>query len=139
MIAIDPGKSGGIAWIEDEVVHACNMPKTMTGIIDKFIELKTICKSCVVEKTGGYRPGNSGPASVKFARHCGNIEAALYAIGIPFDEVTAAVWQRKLATFSKDKKERKNQIKEMMQRKYPHLKVTLLTADALGILTASRD
>jgi hypothetical protein len=35
----------------------------------------------------------------------------------------------------KDKKERKNKIKELMARKYPHLKVTLSTSDALGILT----
>ena len=40
-----------------------------------------------------------------------------------------------LGPFPKDKKERKNAIKEKMARLYPHLSVTLKTADALGILT----
>jgi len=41
----------------------------------------------------------------------------------------------KIGTWSKDKPERKRQIKDEMQRRYPYLKVTLRTSDALGMLT----
>jgi hypothetical protein len=39
------------------------------------------------------------------------------------------------AADAKAKQEHKGEIKESMQRRYPHLRVTLATADALGILT----
>jgi hypothetical protein len=39
-----------------------------------------------------------------------------------------------LGTWPKDKMERKRAIKEWAQRRYPHLTVTLKTADALALL-----
>jgi hypothetical protein len=46
---------------------------------------------------------------------------------------------KKLGAFPKDKKARKNAIKQMMQTRYPNIKVTLVNADALGILTTEVD
>ena len=43
-----------------------------------------------------------------------------------------------IGTMPADKKARKNFIKEEMARRFPHLKVTLGVADALGILTWAR-
>lgn len=143
IIAIDPGASGGIAWMScfDGRVEAVKMPE---GLSEQGHFIRKIALSdgvsgcsvrCVLEKVGSYMPGNSGPASCKFARHCGHLEAILYMRDIPVIEVTPHKWQKHLATFPKDKQERKRAIKEMMARRYPHLKVTLATADALGILT----
>ena len=84
-------------------------------------------------------PVNSVPAAVKFARHCGHIEAALYALGMPTEQVAPTVWQKHLGALPKDKRERKRAIKEVMARRYPGLDVTLKTADALGILTWAVD
>ena len=138
IIAIDPGMNGAIAWIDqDSIVHAENMPDTYTEIADflRAIYIKMKGSECVVEKVGTYQPGNSGPAAVKFARHCGNIEGILYCLGISTTQIPPQTWMKKLGALPKDKKDRKNKIKEMMASKYPHLKVTLKNADALGILT----
>ena len=140
-LAIDPGQFGGLAYTDqDGIVQAEKMPPTMTDLIDSLVELKaTGITRAVVERTGTYVPGNSGPGAVKFGRHCGQIEAALYALGFSTTQVSPAVWQRKLGALPKDKKARKNAIKNMMAARYPHLKVTLSTADALAILATSRE
>ena len=73
-------------------------------------------------------------ATAKFARHCGHLEAALYTWGIPYTEVSPAVWMRALGTLPKDKADRKRAIKEIVARRFPHLTITLKTSDALGML-----
>ena len=137
LIAIDLGAGGGIASIEHGSVRVEPMPDGLTAMVDLLVSIKAHCPDirAVIEKTGGYMPGNSGPASVKFARHCGHIEAALYALGIPTEQVAPTVWQKALGALPKDKAERKRAIKEEMARRFPGLNVTLKTADALGILT----
>lgn len=138
-IAIDPGASGAIAWTDGEQTRVENMPDTPTGIFEYLQDLSNNEDSieCLVERVGGYMPGNSGPAAVKFARHCGHIDMALIALGIPtLTPVSPQVWQKAVCgALPKEKAERKRAIKDMMQRRYPSLKVTLINADALGILT----
>jgi len=138
IIAVDPGQSGAIAWIDRDCnVSTENMPPTYTDLVDfmRWLRLEVGMCVAVVENVGGYVSGNSGPAAVKFGRHCGNIETTLYSLGIPLKFVAPSVWMKKLGTFPKDKKDRKNAIKQMMSARYPHIKVTLKNADALGMLT----
>lgn len=137
IVAIDPGASGGFAISHGDMIAAFKMPEGMAEQLDTIKKIKEDYPDAKVtmEKVGGYMPGNSGPAACKFARHCGTLEAGLYLAGLPTVQVSPGVWQKKLGTFDKEKAVRKNQIKELMARMYPHLKVTLLTADALGILT----
>jgi len=134
------------------------MPDSMTELADFIRQPQFAGYSAIVELVGGYMPGNSGPAAVTFARHCGHIDAVLYCAGIPtLKPVSPQTWMKSMGTLpkaerapkgataevkaqyrklaAKAKQERKNTIKERMQRLYPHLKVTLATADALGILT----
>lgn len=151
-IAIDPGANGAIAWEYKGEVSVQKMPDTPTGILEclKYVhDIGKIKAECQVERVGGYMPGNSGPAAVTFARHCGHIDMALIALGIPtLTPVSPQVWQKAVCgslpkahpkagerAKAHVKQERKNVIKDLMQRRYPHLKVTLVTADALGILT----
>jgi hypothetical protein len=54
---------------------------------------------------------------------------------LPLIEVAPVKWQKYYGALPKEKKDRKNKIKELMQMRYPALKVTLNTADALAILT----
>lgn len=138
-ICVDPGKDGGIAWEDDGTVKAVPMPDGMSAQANFIIGLKMAADDrvkCYLEKTGTYRSGNSGPASATFARHCGNLEGILYVLGIPTEQVSAGVWQKKLGALPKEKPERKRMIKEMMAREYPHLAITLKTADAVAILYA---
>ena len=138
MIAIDPGAAGGIAYDGDyDEVKAVPMPEGMTAQIDLIRSLAAEGhKECIMENVGFHMPGNSATATAKFARHCGHLEAACYAFGISVEYVAPQKWQREaFIGLSKDKRERKAQIKEAMARRYPHLSVTLKTADALGIYT----
>lgn len=138
VMAIDPGASGGLAWVDgDGVVQAESMPQGMTAIVDRLREMAAAMPglTAVTEKVGHWMPGDHPNAATKFARHCGQIEAALYALGIPFDEVSPGVWMKSLGTLPKVKAERKRMIRELMARRFPHLRVTLDTADALGLLT----
>ena len=138
LMAIDPGASGGIAWIGARGdVGAVNMPDGMTAQCDKLREMAVTFQDarCVLERVGTYVKGNAVGGACKFARHCGHLEAALYCMSIPVEQVAPTVWQRSLGALSKDKPTRKREIRELMARRYPHLSVTLKTADALGILT----
>ena len=136
ILAIDPGASGGLAWRNlVGIVHADKMPIGMTEQVDALRPFAYGGTVAIIEKTGTWFKGDHPSAACKFARHCGQIEAALYALGIPFEEVAPGVWMRSMGTLPKVKQARKNAIKEEMARRYPHLKVILGTADALGILT----
>lgn len=142
-IAIDPGMNGGIAWEDNGGVRVCNMPETDLDLFVSLEYLRNYARrkgatiECWVEQVGGYFPGNSGPAAVTFARHMGHIDMALRALRIPEHRVLPNVWMRTLfgKALPKDKQKRKKYIKAEMQRRYPHLTVTLKNADALGILT----
>lgn len=152
-MAIDPGQNGGVAWRSDGNVLAVKMPDTVGDIHTLLADIATYKPFCVIEKVGGYMPGNSGPAAVKFARHCGHLDMALYATKISTIEVAPATWEHwligkpnypkipkeigakdKARILAHRKTERKNKIKDTVQRRFPDLKVTLATADALGIL-----
>ena len=147
------------------IVQASAMPDAMTGQVDLLRHLSTsaIDVHAIRENVGSYMPGNSGPGAVTFAGHCHGLDYALYALGIPtVKPVAPQTWQKwggwsvakhlpagYKALPERTKEERsakakvhaaaarahKNEIREAMQRLYPHLKVTLATADALAILT----
>lgn len=135
IITIDPGKSGGIAWKINNEVFCAKMPETIKDMVDFFQELMDKGISDVVmEKVGNHVIGNSASSSVKFARHCGQLEGVLVALGFSLVEVTPQKWMKKLGALPKKKKDKKNKIKEIAQMKYPKLKVTLALSDALGIM-----
>ena len=140
--AIDPGATGAIAhWdrFADGLVSAIKMPDTPKDLYDYLQDLSRggpVGAKMICEKVGGYMPGNSGPSACKFARHCGHLDMALLAVGVPHEFVTPHTWMKSvMGTVPKEKKDRKNAIKQKMQQLYPHIKVTLVNADALGILT----
>ena len=137
ILCIDPGASGGLALLNREGnVEAFPMPATMTEQIDaiRHIAATNPGIKAVIEKVGFHRPGNSAVSTAKFARHCGHLEAALYSVGIPFEEVAPGTWMKTIGALPADKTARKNAIKEQVARRFPHLDVTLKTADALGML-----
>ncbi len=144
MIAIDPGAKGAIVYDDDDgIICAEKMPDTPGSIVDALLDIKHATPTndlrCVWEKTGTYMPGNSGPGAATFARHCGVIEGVLLAIGIPQQQVPPQKWQKHFGALPKDKGDRKRRIKQLMQERYPHLKVTLDNADALAIYTYAKE
>ena len=142
-MAIDPGLSGGIAWRDvDGHYHAEKMPQTIKEMYDFFLGMSLGAGSTVVlmEKVGKHRLGNSAQSSATFAKHVGHLEMVLVACELGVDEVTATQWMKEVVpgrpkgVESAQVRARKNYIKDKMQRRHPYLKVTLATADALGIL-----
>lgn len=149
LIAIDPGKNGGITWHFLSKTHAEKMPETPKDIYIFLYDL--VCRAdrreevvCFIEKVGGYVRGNSGPAAATFARHVGNLEMALLALHVRHYWVLPSRWMTGFIGVQKypasmtayqRKAKRKNLIKAKAQGLYPDIKVTLDVADALGILT----
>ena len=141
ILCIDPGASGGMAIFGlDGCVEAVPMPEGMTAQIDaiRHIAVTNPGLKAVIENVGFHRPGNSAVATAKFARHVGHIEAALYTLGVPTITVTPTKWMAALGSLPADKTARKNAIKENVARRFPHLTVTLKTADALGMMVWAR-
>lgn len=161
LIAIDPGANGGIAWITDGGATKCaDMPDTPKDIFDLLQDIIDGCQGagCMIEQVGGYMPGNSGPAAAKFARHCGHLDMALLALGVSHSSILPAKWEHwfigkpvypKIPAETKPadrrriladrKRERKNKIKAKAQAMFPGVRVTLKTADALGMLAYAVD
>jgi len=140
IMAIDPGLSGGIAWWDGEEAYSEKTPPTIKELYD-FLSIFTGRGTTVMmEKVGKHRLGNSAQSSATFAKHVGHLEMALIACELPTHEVTATGWMkvvvpgRPKGIEPKQVRDRKNYIKDQMQRRFPYLKVTLATADALGIM-----
>jgi len=141
ILCIDPGASGGLAIFDTyNDVAAWSMPEGMTAQIDaiRAASAENPNLTAVIENVGFHRPGNSAVATAKFARHVGHIEAALYTLGVPTITVTPTKWMAALGSLPADKTARKNAIKENVARRFPHLTVTLKTADALGMMVWAR-
>lgn len=135
-IAIDPGANGGIAVEFCGLVECWKMPETIGDIWDLFLSQFAGAETeCIIEAAGMHVAGNNASASCKFARHCGHLEMALIAAGIPFKSIHPTKWMKHLGQMPKNKAERKRYIKDLMQRRYPAIDVTRWNADALGILT----
>lgn len=138
IIAIDPGKNGGIAVFstdKDKLLEIIKMPDTPFDLYKFLSKYKTNCK-CYLEKVGGL-PGMGGSAMFNFGKGFGHIEMALLCNKIPTMEVTPQKWQKVLQLGTKGNKsttEWKNKLKIRAQQLYPNVSVTLALSDALLIL-----
>lgn len=145
-IAIDPGKNGGIAWIEQGCISplgpaggadAAPMPSSVHELVSLLQGIALVADSadCVVERVHAM-PGDGGSSAFAFGENFGQIQGVLAALRIPYRFVTPQQWQKKVGALPKDKPERKRALKAFALQRFPHLekKVTLKTADALAIL-----
>lgn len=141
ILAIDPGAAGGIAALYDDGTTGCrNMPETET---DVAATLKEFWPAVIyLEKVGGFIKGNPAPGGAMFCfgRNVGVIVGAALALGIRLIECPPQRWQKSLGlgTSGGKKTEWKRKLKGEAQARFPHLKVTNSTADALLILEHAR-
>lgn len=154
-LAIDPGASGGLAWTgcrDSRDVVASYTPETDSDYVELLRSLligsamEGNALSAYVEKVGGFtKAGGRQPGSTmfKFGFGCGVIEGALRALKIPTIYVLPRTWQKHFnlgtASACDTKTIWKNKLKSEAQRRYPEIKVTLATADALLILSYARE
>lgn len=147
LIAIDPGKSGAIAVQNEAGTFVFPMREQESDIVAHIKSLKE-CDSVnpievIIEKVGGFtgRP-QPGSRMFTFGRGVGVIIGALCALGIPFREVRPQEWQ-KVAGLGSSKgmtpPQWKRHLKDEATKRFPHLKPTLKTADAILMLSWFRD
>ena len=150
IIAIDPGKNGGIAWSDHGIASCAKMPSGLSDLFSLLVAIKTsACGEkivCLLEEV--HSMPKQGVKSVwTFAEHVGNLKALLYAVGVPITPVKSLVWQKAIGASrpstprraSPSVRERikhvgKLKIKEIVESHFPSLNVTFATSDALGIL-----
>lgn len=134
-IAIDPGKGGGIAIRDDNgEVRSYSMPETAHDLSALLRGVAALCDTMVVLERVHAMPRDGGVSAFHFGENYGMIQGVLAALQIPYRLVTPQQWQKKVGALPKEKADRKRALKAFAQQRYPHLKVTLKTADALAML-----
>jgi hypothetical protein len=139
-IGIDPGKTGGIAWICQGEADVRKMPATEHDVCELLAGLWRCVLTAGLEKVHAMR-GKDGrkqgvASAFTFGQNYGTLRGCLTALKIPFCDVTPTQWQREFGLAGKkhpDNTAKKNAHKQMAQQLFPHLTITHATADALLI------
>lgn len=151
IVAIDPGKNGGIAWKCGDLSGCEPMPETegdVVAVIRRIIGhtfkhgQATIPASHTVfyleDLVKHMGAGIPGSAMAVYASNWGFIKGCVQYSGAPLHLVNPSTWARSLGLGTSkgmSKREWKAKLKGHAQRLYPHLEITLKTADALLLLT----
>ena len=141
-LAIDPGKSGGLAWTTPAGPRCAAMPPTDDELVQLLHQILSAQQDewrVIVERVGGYcGKGQPGSAMFTFGRGYGFILGVLAGWGMEVELVTPQTWQKPLAlgtvAQAGGKTLWKTRLKDRAQAIYPRHKVTLNTADALLLL-----
>ena len=140
-IGIDPGKSGGIAWIADGKPCVEKMPDTLQDLWEVLRNVSvgfpcgrsTDCRAYIEAVHSSPQMGVK--SAFTFGNGFGHLEMALTAAGIPFERIRPQVWQKALGCLTGGDK---NVSKRRAQELFPTMKVTYSTADALLIAEYGR-
>jgi crossover junction endodeoxyribonuclease RuvC len=139
IIGIDPGGSGGVAWIRDGMQEplAAKMPLTPKDFVDL---LGQVCEpeddhiKVLIERVGPMP--KQGVVSVwTFANTFWGPQWALAAMGLGYDLVRPQVWQKALSCMTGGDK---NVSKAKAQQLWPNTKWIHATADAALICEYGR-
>lgn len=134
VMGIDPGQSGGISiftvssktgFVDN--VTACKMPETERDVHEVLSFWKP---DYVVIEDVHSMPKQGVSSSFKFGRSYGFLRGIVVGLGVPFQQVSPQTWQKTLGCRSGGDK---NITKAAAQQKFPKLKITHATADALLI------
>ena len=140
-IGIDPGKSGGIAWITDGKPCVEKMPETLQDLWELMVSISLPtgkgwpepCKAYLEQVHSSPQMGVT--SAFTFGNGFGHLEMALTAAGIPFERIRPQAWQKAIGCLTKGDK---NVSKRRAQELFPSMKVTHATADALLICEYGR-
>lgn len=141
-IGIDVGKSGGlcIAW-DDGKFEALNFTtldeyKDVLDGVNAHCSIEGVDVKAYIESVPFciYGAKTSIANMAKLHRLAGQQEGVLMGLMIPYEEVSPRVWQKGLPNVDKLKgTQRKRKLKEIAVQRFPQLKPTLKTADAILI------
>jgi hypothetical protein len=143
IIGIDPGKGGGLAVSVGGIITEFHKyPKTeqeLYYIIHEILDKWNGKPTAYLEQVHAF-PTDGRSSAFKFGTNYGFWQGLLVGYQIECKLVAPQVWMKSLG-LSKDKKERKNQLKEMAQRvvdkqfdsELKNKRVTLHTSDSILI------
>ena len=133
-IGIDPGKNGGIGFIYNETAYCRRCPATVFEMAE---ELKTcldlapdITKKAIIEVNHSM-PKQGVKSVFSHGENYGKWLGILAALNIPYVQVSPGKWMNHYGTQPKERKDRKNNLKHLAQQRFPELKITLNTSDAI--------
>ena len=92
-IGIDPGKKGGIAYIDTQDNVSVTVPYSDTTLIDLCRHFSGVDGVvCCLEKVSA-RPGQGVVSMFSFGQSVGYIKGVLEAFRIPYQEITPQKWK----------------------------------------------
>jgi hypothetical protein len=135
IIGIDPGKTGGMAWIQDGKAYCFSFKdKDEYEIGQEFAVIACCGAKAFLEKVHS-APGQGVASTFAFGRGYGFLRGLLVANKIPFEDITPQEWQRGMRVptrGNKTKAEHKNVMKQRAKQLYPSAEgIDLTTADAV--------
>ena len=147
LITVDPGRSGGVAVrYPDGRVNAWAMPDTDVDTLDLLCDIISSARrerwrlQAGIEKVSGYIGGKGQPGSAmfRFGESYGFVVGVMMALEVPLYLIRPQQWQRALQLGSVadhgSKPRWKRHLRAEAARRFPHLRPTLATADALLLL-----
>jgi len=150
VLGIDPGASGGIAYINgDDVVDVLSFAKCIDSDVSAFLAHYSDARAWI-EKVGA-TPQMGCVSAFKFGMSFGMLRGMLIAHAIPFQMVAPTVWQRDLGLIEKGRRSRaagnptgstdsakKRRNRQRASELFPGIRVTNAVADALLIAHHAR-
>lgn len=127
-IGIDPGLSGGIAWIHDGKAAAEKMPETERDLLDLLTGIAREGPCFAVIEQVASSPQMGVVSAFTFGVGYGRLQMALTAAGIPYDRIRPMKWQTAMQCRTKGDK---NVSKRRAQELFPAMKCTHAISDAL--------
>ena len=138
-IGVDPGTSGGIAWIEDEASFGkqsfAKMSEREVSSLIKDLTYLSEQTPCAVIELVHSSPQMGVKSAFTFGRSYGFLRGVLAANHISYVEVRPQAWQKAMGCLTKGDK---NVTKSLAQQLYPGERITHATADALLLATYCR-
>lgn len=142
IIGIDSGANGGVCVLYPDREAKASPIGSISELFDILVQARgyaydnEFAVECFVEEVTGYIAGHPQPASRSFVlgKSYGAILGLLVGLSIPFRTVRPQKWQVGLSGVRGiEYSARKRRLKEIATERYPHLKPTLKTADAILI------
>lgn len=136
IIGIDPGKSGGVAWITEWMQEplAAKMPGTPHELVELLRNNDLSDAKVYLEKVHAM-PGQGVTSMFTFGQGLGQVEGVLAALTIPYEWVTPQKWQAALSCKTGGDK---NVSKRKALELFPGTKWSHATADAALIAEYGR-
>ncbi len=142
ILAIDPGASGGYAMKHNEnsSVAVGKLPDNDAETIDMLREFRGQADECefVIEAVASFGGPGIAASMSKLFGHKRFMEGAAMAMGYRVVNVAPQKWQKHFSLGKKkdcaSASEWKRKLRSEAQKRFPYIRVTMETADALLIL-----